>query len=67
MSGLSGRLAKALSEGRRKPANREQVLARLLIKRAAAHRAGQIDLEASLRDQIGWSLPVHNGAVADDA
>jgi hypothetical protein len=68
MSRLSFTLSKALAGGRRgkgKPASREEVLARLLMKRAAAKRAGLRALEAQLREQIVWSLPVHKPA--DDA
>ena len=64
MSSLSYRLAKAAASGRslwRGPASREEVLARLLAKRAAAHRAGLDDLESKLRHQIAWSLPVRRG------
>lgn len=62
MSRLSVRLAKALADSRKlrwRPANREQVLARLLIKRAEARQAGLQDLEERLRQQIRWSLPMH--------
>lgn len=68
MSNLSHRLFRAVSGGRRlrwRPSNREQVLARLLVKRAEAKQAGLDDLEASLRDQIAWSLPMRRGE--DDA
>jgi hypothetical protein len=68
MSRLSFTLSKALARGRRgggRPGSREEVLARLLMKRAAARRAGLEDLEAQLREQIVWSLPVQNPA--DDA
>ena len=61
MSNLSFRLHKAISSGRKlhwRPENREQVLARLLVKRADAQRAGLDDLEATLRQQIRWSLPM---------
>lgn len=61
MSNMSYRLAKAVSAGRQargKPGSREEVLSRLLVKRATAHQAGLIDLEASLREQISWALPV---------
>jgi hypothetical protein len=34
----------------------------LLRKRAAAHNVGAEDLEAMLRDQIRWSLPIRRGA-----
>jgi hypothetical protein len=64
MSSLSFRLAKAAAAGRSlrwRPASREQVLARLLVKRAAAHQAGLCELESSLRQQIAWSLPIHRG------
>lgn len=64
MSKLSYRLAKALSDGRAargRPGSREEVLARLLIKRATAHRAGLRELEAALRGQIAWALPVQKG------
>ena len=61
---LSYGLAKAVAGGRTsraRPNSREQVLARLLTKRAAAYRAGLADLEAALRLQITWSLPVRRG------
>ena len=63
MSSLT-RLARAISEGRRlrwRPQNREQVLERLLVKRAEARQAGLEELEKSLREQIAWSLPVRRG------
>ena len=76
---LAARLAKALTNSRRlhwKPDTREQVLARLLVKRAEADAAGLHALEESLRDQIRWALPMHklgveegdggNGAAAAD-
>lgn len=68
MSNLSHRLFRAISGGRRlswRPSNREQVLARLLVKRAEAKQAGLSELEASLREQIAWSLPMRRGE--DDA
>lgn len=58
---LSSRLSQALASGRRirwRPESREQILARLLVKRAEAEQAGLHDLEAALRKQIAWSLPV---------
>ncbi|WP_414900011.1 hypothetical protein ACMT1E_09995 [Sphingomonas flavalba] len=58
---LSFHLGKALADGRAggwKPESREEVLLRLLRKRAAAHRAGLSDQEAALRDQIAWALPI---------
>jgi hypothetical protein len=64
MSDLSFRLHKAVSSGRRlqwRPENREEVLARLLVKRADAQRAGLDELEATLRQQILWSLPMRRG------
>ena len=48
----SGRAGKGV------PASREEVLAALLRKRAAAWRGGLSDLEAKLRNQILWSLPI---------
>ena len=68
MSRLSFTLSKALARGRSakgRPSSREEILARLLKKRAAAKRAGLRDLEAQLREQIVWSLPVRNPS--DDA
>jgi hypothetical protein len=50
-------VAKGCAQGAR-PASREAVLARLLAKRAAAHRAGMTGLERFLRLQIAWSLPI---------
>lgn len=67
MSRLSLRLFEAVSGGRRlrwRPSSREQVLARLLVKRAEAQQAGLDELEASLREQIAWSLPMHRGESA---
>lgn len=63
MSRLSYHLAKAAASGRSqpRPGSREEILARLLMKRAAAYRAGLRDLEAKLRDQIAWSLPMRRG------
>ena len=52
---LAIRLAKALTDSRKlrwKPDNREQVLARLLVKRAEAKAAGLTALEEQLRQQI---------------
>ena len=66
---LSFHLGKALADGRAggwKPESREEVLLRLLRKRAAAHRAGLTDQEAVLREQIAWALPIHRPD-ADDA
>jgi hypothetical protein len=64
MSRLSYRLSKAVADGRTargRPSSREEVLSRLLMKRAMAHRAGLHQLEAALRGQITWALPVRNG------
>ena len=61
---LSSRLSQALSSGRRtrwRPQTREQILTRLLVKRAEAQQAGLHDLEVALRRQIAWSLPVRRG------
>jgi chorismate mutase len=57
----SFKFAQAVAKGRAlggRPASREAVLARLLSKRAAAHRAGMGTLERFLRLQIVWSLPI---------
>jgi hypothetical protein len=64
MSILGFRFSRALDAGRTeggRPHTREEVLRRLLFKRAAAHRAGLEEQEAALRDQIRWSLPMHDG------
>jgi hypothetical protein len=61
VTALSVRFARALSQGRKikqAPQTRPQLLATLLRKRAAAHAAGAGELEALLRDQIRWALPV---------
>ena len=57
---LSARLSQALAKGRRPapPATRPKLLETLLRKRATAHAVGDQALEAMLRDQIRWSLPV---------
>lgn len=47
------------------PASRSEVLVALLRKRAAAWRGGLSELEARLRNQILWSLPVESPV--DDA
>ena len=60
---MSARVTMALSNGRANlgaPSSREEVLARLLRKRAAAQQAGLSELERALRDQIRWSLPMRN-------
>ena len=64
MTMLSLRLSRALAQGRTaraEPHSRASLLATLLRKRAAAHAAGADDLEAMLRDQIRWSLPMQRG------
>lgn len=64
MTMLSLRLSRALSKGRAghaEPQSRAKLLASLLRKRAAAHAAGAEELEALLRDQILWSLPMQGG------
>lgn len=58
---ISFRLAMAVASGRKegdRNDSREAVLARLLVKRAAAHRAELADLEKILRAQIEWALPM---------
>lgn len=63
MTMLSVRLSRALAKGRiaRPVATRANLLEALLKKRAAAHNSGADDLEALLRDQIRWSLPIQRG------
>jgi hypothetical protein len=59
---LSFSLAKALATGRaERRLTRERILLDLLNKRAAARREGLADLEAQLREQIRWALPLHRG------
>lgn len=56
---LSARLSRALRQGRlRRPDTRVALLQSLLRKRAAAHANGATELEALLRDQIRWALPI---------
>lgn len=57
---LTYRLSQALAKGRmaRPPSSRPELLVALLRKRAAAQNAGAADLEAMLRDQIRWALPM---------
>lgn len=62
MTMLSVRFARTIQRGRAEPApppTRAGLLLSLLRKRAAAHNVGADDLEAMLRDQIRWSLPMH--------
>jgi hypothetical protein len=61
MTMLSFQLSRALAHGRaapERPENRAALLVTLLRKRAAAYNAGAHDLEALLRDQIRWALPI---------
>lgn len=61
MTALSVRLSRAVAGGRRfvaLPPSRATLLASLLRKRATAHNVGAGDLEALLRDQIRWALPI---------
>lgn len=65
---LAARLAKALNASRTlrwKPETREEVLARLLVKRAEAKAAGLTGLEEQLRQQIRWALPMHRPDMDD--
>lgn len=62
MADLSIRLSRALDRGRADkgvPSSRAEILVTLLRKRAEAYRLGMSDRERKLRDQITWSLPVH--------
>ena len=61
MTALSVKFSQALLRGRREPRapdSRESLLLALLRKRATAHVVGADDLEALLRDQIRWALPI---------
>lgn len=61
MTLLSLKFSQALARGRAgqaAPPNRAELLATLLRKRAAAHNAGAEELEALLRNQIRWALPI---------
>ena len=61
MTMLSLKLSRAVSGGRSEPLpppDRASLLVTLLRKRAAAHNVGADDLEAMLRDQIRWALPM---------
>ena len=65
MTALSVKFSQALARGRKippAPDSRESLLLALLRKRATAHVAGAEDLEALLRDQIRWALPMHDAA-----
>ena len=66
MTVLSVKFSQALDRGRngvRSADSREALLAALLRKRAVAHALGARDLEALLRDQIRWALPMRKGAL----
>jgi hypothetical protein len=65
MSLLSVRFSRALAKGRAAstlPDTREALLFSLLCKRAAAFNVGATEMEAMLRQQILWSLPVFSPA-----
>lgn len=53
-------LSRAAERGRadREPASRVGILAALLRKRATASNHGADEMEAMLREQIRWSLPI---------
>lgn len=64
MTMLSVKFAQALSRGRTTPPvpdSRAALLVSLLRKRATAHSVGADELEALLRDQIRWALPIERG------
>lgn len=64
MTMMSLKFSQTIQRGRAEaapPATRDSLLFSLLRKRAAAHNVGADDLEAMLRDQIRWSLPVRKG------
>ncbi len=65
---MSLKFARTIQRGRAEPAppaTRDSLLFSLLRKRAAAHNVGAEELEAMLRDQIRWSLPVRKGTDAE--
>lgn len=67
MTLLSLRLSRTIQRGRALPAappTRADLLHMLLRKRAAAHNAGAAGLEAMLREQIRWALPIEQGEAA---
>lgn len=69
MTVLSVKLSQALARGRRDPRpadSRESLLVALLRKRATAHGVGADELEALLRDQIRWALPMERGSRTAD-
>jgi hypothetical protein len=68
MTMLSVQFARTLQRGRAEPApppTRAGLLLTLLKKRAVAHNIGAEDLEAMLRDQIRWALPMRRGIDAE--
>ena len=68
MSLLLVQLSRAVDRGRATPAgppSREALLVSLLRKRAVARNQGAVDLEAMLRKQILWSLPVFGASETD--
>jgi hypothetical protein len=69
MTSLSMRFSRAVANGRSAPvaATRENLLVTLLRKRATAQCVGATDLEALLRSQILWSLPVFDRITLDSA
>ncbi len=65
MTMLSLKLSRAVSSGRAEPPpppDRASLLVMLLRKRAVAHNIGDEELEAMLRDQIRWALPIEREA-----
>ena len=62
---LSG-LVSAGRAGKGIPGSRSEVLAALLRKRATAWRSGLSELEARLRNQILWALPIETPQDRDD-
>lgn len=70
MTLLSLRLSRAVANGRAAPAepsSRADLLRALLRKRAAAHNVGDEELEALLKDQIRWALPIEREPHTDTA
>lgn len=63
MTALSVHFSRALARGRKDkaPDSRAALLAALLRKRATAQVVGADDLEALLREQIRWALPMQDG------
>ncbi|MEO5865601.1 MAG: hypothetical protein ABIS14_02450 [Sphingomonas sp.] len=68
MTALSLKLSRALARGRAAPSpprSRADLLLTLLRKRATAHNVGDDELEALLRDQIRWALPIERSTEAE--